>query len=693
MNPRTPSLLGRTGLACALVTAMLLPAAAAQAEEPAAPAAPATALSGADPSAAPEEPGAHPGAPAQGDPAQDPVPQDPVLQDPAQDDAARLALPAPEEPLAHETAGPIAGESAAEPVAEPVAEPLAEPTAAEPATPAEADGDREAPSHDGDPSSPPLETRSAPKLPQTTLVAAALPKRTLTGTVTDANGLPLAGAEVRVDSAVGEHRATTAPDGSFSIPDLPVGNYAYYVEHPERVGAWGTATLTPQGSARLDVALPLYSTVSGRITDVNGQGIENALVQLLYPNGGGHSTHTAADGTYAFTEIAPGSGTIRVSGPHGSEFATVWWSGASAGSAATALEFPPTGVTLNGIDAELRTAAIAVGYVLLPGDSPVPGARVEVFDDEGSLVYGGSTDASGRFATTGLPLGEYTVHASWWDDAAQLDLLSQPRSFTMSGQQFNLQPLVLDGVAEPAPVLRFTAADDSYSTPQNTLLQVGAPGVLANDDLNGLLQDDPDEPFFVDGIVTATAHGEVLLAADGSFVYQPEDGFTGVDSFTYRLIDPAAGVLLSQNAPGLTATATIRVGASSGGSDGNSSGDSGASGNASGSDSGSGADGSANGSGSNGSGSSGTGSAGTGSSDHAGGADATGLQQAASGATIPSTLTSTGFDDRALIWVLGIAGFLLVDGAVLLLVIRHRRSRAAQALAGVELVSNEGERP
>jgi hypothetical protein len=34
-----------------------------------------------------------------------------------------------------------------------------------------------------------------------------------------------------------------------------------------------------------------------------------------------------------------------------------------------------------------------------------------------------------------------------------------------------------------------------------------------------------------------------------------------------------------------------------------------------------------------------------------------------------------------------------VDGAVLLLVMRHRRSRAARALAGVELVANEGERP
>jgi hypothetical protein len=525
-------------------------------------------------------------------------------------------------------------------------------------------------------------------------VAAALPKRTLTGTVTDANGLPLAGAEVRIDSAVGEHRATTAPDGSFSIPDLPVGNYAYYVEYPGRVGAWGTATLTPQGSARLDVALSLYSTVSGRITDVNGQGIENALVQLLYPNGGGHSTHTAADGTYAFTEIAPGSGTIRVSGPQGSEFATVWWSGASAGSAATALEFPSTGVTLTGIDAELRTAAIAVGYVLLPGDSPVPGARVEVFDDEGSLVYGGNTDASGRFATTGLPLGEYTVHASWWDDAAQLDLLSQPRSFTMSGQQFNLQPLVLDGLAEPAPVLRFTAADDSYTTPQNTLLQVGAPGVLANDDLNGLLQDDPDEPFFVDGIVTPTSHGEVLLAADGSFVYQPDDGFTGVDSFTYRLFDPASSVVLNPNMPGLTATVTIRVGASSGESDGNSSGESGSSGesaadgNASGSASGPGSDGSANGSGS-----SDPGSGSTGSHDHTGGTDAAGPQQTAPGAAIPGALARTGFDDRALIWVLGIAGFLLVDGAVLLLVMRHRRSRAARALAGVELVANEGERP
>lgn len=71
------------------------------------------------------------------------------------------------------------------------------------------------------------------------------------------------------------------------------------------------------------------------------------------------------------------------------------------------------------------------------------------------------------------------------------------------------------------------AASDSYTTTLNTVLSVGAPGVLANDDSNSsspltaVLVDPPD-------------NGTVNLRANGSFDYTPANGFTGPDSFTYR---------------------------------------------------------------------------------------------------------------------------------------------------------------
>ena len=85
------------------------------------------------------------------------------------------------------------------------------------------------------------------------------------------------------------------------------------------------------------------------------------------------------------------------------------------------------------------------------------------------------------------------------------------------------------------------AADDTYTTEEDTVLDVAAPGVLAN-----------DTPAGVTAIkVTDPASGTLTLNSDGSFSYTPDAGFTGTDAFTYTATD---GV--SESTP---ATATITV--------------------------------------------------------------------------------------------------------------------------------------
>jgi VCBS repeat-containing protein len=77
------------------------------------------------------------------------------------------------------------------------------------------------------------------------------------------------------------------------------------------------------------------------------------------------------------------------------------------------------------------------------------------------------------------------------------------------------------------------ATADSYSTSQDTVLNVAAPGVLGNDtDVEG-------------STLTATkvnnpSHGTVTLNSNGSFTYTPSAGYTGTDSFTYRARDGQA---------------------------------------------------------------------------------------------------------------------------------------------------------
>jgi len=80
-----------------------------------------------------------------------------------------------------------------------------------------------------------------------------------------------------------------------------------------------------------------------------------------------------------------------------------------------------------------------------------------------------------------------------------------------------------------------TALANSYSVAEDTLLTRAAPGVLANDsDVDG------DELTAVR--ITSPQNGTLNFASDGSFTYQPNANFNGIDSFTYRARDPDGAV-------------------------------------------------------------------------------------------------------------------------------------------------------
>jgi len=90
------------------------------------------------------------------------------------------------------------------------------------------------------------------------------------------------------------------------------------------------------------------------------------------------------------------------------------------------------------------------------------------------------------------------------------------------------------------------AENDAYATSEDTVLTIAAPGVKANDV-------DPDGDAFSVRLIDSPAHGTLVLAADGSFVYTPAADFHGTDRFTYRANDLLADSNL--------ATVTITVAA------------------------------------------------------------------------------------------------------------------------------------
>ena len=72
------------------------------------------------------------------------------------------------------------------------------------------------------------------------------------------------------------------------------------------------------------------------------------------------------------------------------------------------------------------------------------------------------------------------------------------------------------------------AVDDAYNVMEGEILNVAAPGVMTND------YDEDGDPMAVSIVVNAT-HGTLMLYEDGSFIYIPDAGFFGVDTFEYQL--------------------------------------------------------------------------------------------------------------------------------------------------------------
>ncbi|MFC7133297.1 MULTISPECIES: PQQ-binding-like beta-propeller repeat protein [Salinibaculum] len=185
-------------------------------------------------------------------------------------------------------------------------------------------------------------------------------------------------------------------------------------------------------------------------------------------------------------------------------------------------------------------------------DPSATGNRAPVVTEDRYSVYAGewlNVSAPGRLANDLDPDGDSfsashhgdvdngTLHRSAQDGSFQY---RPDQGFTGTdsyvyrvrdehGAYSNFARVTIEVLPEPNrdPVV----IEDDYAVLQGETLSVGAPGRLANDY-------DPDTDSFA-----ASHHGDVdhgtltLSATDGSLEYTPDPGFTGVDSYVYRVRD------------------------------------------------------------------------------------------------------------------------------------------------------------
>jgi len=110
--------------------------------------------------------------------------------------------------------------------------------------------------------------------------------------------------------------------------------------------------------------------------------------------------------------------------------------------------------------------------------------------------------------------------------------LPSPILSAQGGTQLSLYGLSGGGLHSLALLnLPPTAIRDAYTVRASGRTVSAAVGVLAND-----TDPEGDSPLFA-RLVRTTAHGTLVLSADGSFTYAPNAGYSGLDAFSYAASD------------------------------------------------------------------------------------------------------------------------------------------------------------
>jgi Ca2+-binding RTX toxin-like protein len=173
------------------------------------------------------------------------------------------------------------------------------------------------------------------------------------------------------------------------------------------------------------------------------------------------------------------------------------------------------------------------------------------FTDGGAPIAGCETvpltGAQAACTTATLVAGAHVIAAAYSGDDGL-----HPSSATLT-QQVN--------TPNRAP----RAADDAYTTAEDTPLAVAAPGVLGNDS-------DVDGDALSAVLVSSPSHGTLTLNGTGSFSYMPAANFTGSDSFSYRagdgsLVSNVATVSITVGAVNDAPTVTVAAGGACGAND------------------------------------------------------------------------------------------------------------------------------
>ncbi|MET3696754.1 S-layer family protein [Bacillus oleivorans] len=320
----------------------------------------------------------------------------------------------------------------------------------------------------------------------------------ITGTVTDAAGKVVSGAEVTVYDAQGTEVATTTTntEGKYSVADVQLvsGTYNVVVDHAGSAVSYTEFTVQEGTNATHNVKLEAGYTVSAGFGTVSLSDSFNAeaTYTLEILNGNtviGKQDVTGSDSTlsFDFSRIAPGQYTLRLSGDF--------------------VETKEFSVTVDGnetVEERVTPAGTVSGTTAVAN-----GVKVDLIDVNGNVVD--STEVvNGTYTFTSVSAGTYKVQASGADFVAETSA-----EFTVSKNTNTEVPaLDLDNVVTTGDVA-------GYVRTSGTLTAVAGATVTYYDEKGEEV-----------ATVTTNASGAYSLSDLAAGTYEVVVRGTGVETYT-----------------------------------------------------------------------------------------------------------------------------------------------------------------
>ena len=259
------------------------------------------------------------------------------------------------------------------------------------------------------------------------LPAAAAVGGSISGRVVDGSGTPLSGVCVNVEGGPG---GQTDGSGAYTITGVasgsskvqysdcnPTPQYVtqWYLGHPDSGSADLVSVVDGADTPLQGVRLALGVSVSGTVTDANGNPIAGISVGVIPTNSGGDGfAQTDATGSYVTSPLAPGDYRVQFSdGGPVPAWATQYWNHKPSWNTADMLTLNTTGGPVQGgIDVQLSVAAKVHGTVSGPGGVPLFGICVDanVANNGGyDFVQGATTANDGTYTIGQLPATDLRI--------------------------------------------------------------------------------------------------------------------------------------------------------------------------------------------------------------------------------------------------------------------------------------------